>query len=264
MPRREPHPAATSMLKSGSLALLLTLPLPLMSDYSGLDVWLENHYFDSSRGIFPWRELHWFEALSHGGPRSVLFFLVGLNVVTLLLAWLSPATLQQILPPFWRRPRVLGYLLAASLAGPLMVGLLKKTTTHPCPWNLDLYGGQAAFHHLLDPPLFTLSDAGRCFPGGHASGGFALLALVPLLQGKRQLQALLLALGAGFFMGWSRMMQGAHFLSHNLWSAWICWAMVLACYGLIKPWREEGAVLMPSIPVGEEPVMQARTPGTDY
>ncbi|MDQ8036646.1 MAG: phosphatase PAP2 family protein [Pedobacter sp.] len=223
------------ILYKGLLALLLTWPLPLLSEYSGLDVWLEDFFFDMASASFPWRQRYWFEALSHGGLRTLLMLLVALNILALLLALLAPETLRPILSRRWRQPRLLAYLLLASLSGPLIVGLLKQTTARSCPWDLARYGGQLPYHDLWAEPLFNLAEPGRCFPGGHSSGGFALLALVPLLQGRRRCQAAAFALMLGVLMGWSRMMQGAHFLSHNLWSAWVCWAMVILCYAIIRP-----------------------------
>ena len=36
----------------------------------------------------------------------------------------------------------------------------------------------------------------------------------------------------GFAMGWAQMMRGAHFLSHNLWTAWVVWCCNVALYPL--------------------------------
>jgi len=39
-----------------------------------------------------------------------------------------------------------------------------------------------------------------------------------------------LGLAAGLTFSLARMAQGAHFLSHNLWSALVCWVVILALY----------------------------------
>jgi membrane-associated PAP2 superfamily phosphatase len=39
--------------------------------------------------------------------------------------------------------------------------------------------------------------------------------------------------GLGFVLGFGRVMQGAHFLSHQLWTALICWLVMLALYELL-------------------------------
>lgn len=226
---------ANTVLRQGLAILLLTLPLPFLCEYSGLDVWLVNLYFDSATLGFPWRRVAWFEAVMHGGIKTLLVIFLALVIVAFLISLFAPGTLKGILPPFWQRRRVLGYLIVAMLAGPGLIGLLKHNTTHHCPWHLVPYGGQFPYLHLWQEPFFNRTAPGLCFPGGHASGGYALLALVPLLQGRAQMLAWMMALGLGTVMGWSRMMQGAHFLSHNLWSAWVCGAATLLCFALLQP-----------------------------
>ena len=41
--------------------------------------------------------------------------------------------------------------------------------------------------------------------------------------------------GAGMVMGWSQMMRGAHFLSHNVWSAWVVWVFLAVFYAVVPP-----------------------------
>jgi membrane-associated PAP2 superfamily phosphatase len=38
----------------------------------------------------------------------------------------------------------------------------------------------------------------------------------------------------GILMGLSRLVQGAHFLSHVLWSAWFAWALTIALAALLR------------------------------
>ncbi len=84
-----------------------------------------------------------------------------------------------VLALFWgiyrRNARLIVTMLSIGI-GPLVVGLLKATSAHSCPWDLLEYGGKA-----MSFPLFGTTPAfpgpGRCFPGGHASSGFAVMAL---------------------------------------------------------------------------------------
>ncbi|MSP87044.1 MAG: hypothetical protein EXR42_06595 [Methylotenera sp.] len=46
---------------------------------------------------------------------------------------------------------------------------------------------------------------------------------------------LILGLVLGFVMGWAQMMRGAHFMSHNLWTAWLVWMILLAQYLVWPP-----------------------------
>lgn len=216
----------------GWLALLLTLPIPVLSEASGLDIFLENIYYDAQEKTFPLLHSAWFNAIFHNGLRTLLLCIPLAAIYLFVLGLIREKNLS-ILPENWRSVRLPGYLIVATLSGPALVGFLKNHTTHVCPSRLSLYGGPGAYQDIWSSPLFTWSAAGHCFPGGHATAGFAMLAFVPLLEGKNRLAMVGVGLGMGLLMGWSRMMQGLHFLSHNLWSAWICWACILLAYRAI-------------------------------
>lgn len=217
------------------ISLLWLLPLPVAVEATGIDMWLEQSYFDSAQQTFPWRHVWWFNVFLHDGLRSLLVFVAVGIAGMLLLRVLAPEYLEPYLAPERLRPRMLVYLLVAMLAGPLVIALLKQVMARPCPWSLAIFGGEAPYLSVLTPPIFDWHAPGKCFPGAHASGGFGLLAFVPLLSGRRRVLMLAGAVLLGLLMGWTRMMQGAHFLSHNLWSAWICWAATLLSVHLIRP-----------------------------
>lgn len=227
--------AQSAFIRRCWLVLLITWPLPLLAEASGLDVILENYYFSPVIRNFPWRDVFWFNVVAHDGIRTLMVFIATIVLMLLTLSLLAPTHLESLLPPFWRKPRVLAYLLAAVLAGPAIITVLKLATTRQCPWHLSMYGGDAFYSTAWDASLFNWSAPGRCFPGSHASGGFALLGFVPLLAGQRRIFMIFFSLLLGMGMGWTRMMQGAHFLSHNLWSAWVCWAAVLLAYAFFQP-----------------------------
>ena len=82
---------------------------------------------------------------------------------------------------------------------------------------------------------------GRCFPSGHASGGFALLAFHFALRDTDARASrfwLVAALALGTMMGWSQMMRGAHFMSHVVWSAWMEWMFLAVLYRVVPPHPE--------------------------
>ena len=43
------------------------------------------------------------------------------------------------------------------------------------------------------------------------------------------------ALGAGLLLGLAQQMRGAHFMSHTLWTAWICWTVASLSDPLFAP-----------------------------
>jgi membrane-associated PAP2 superfamily phosphatase len=117
----------------------------------------------------------------------------------------------------------------------VVVPAMKRLSGTSCPWELDAFGGNVAYvpHWLL-----TLADGGpgHCFPSGHAVAAFAFLPLY--FQWRRvqpRLARALLAttLIAGVAFGWAQLARGAHFPSHTMWSAWVCWAIgAMAARGL--------------------------------
>lgn len=222
-------------LRRGWWALLWLLPLPLLADASGLDVWLERLFFNAHRQTFPWRHVAWLNLVLHDGLRDALGVVLILLVALLLASWWAPHRLSRFGASPHLRPRLLAYLLLALLSGPLLVAVLKQFSVQSCPWSLAQFGGHARYASLLAGPVFRWHATGKCLPGAHASTGFAMLAFVPVLAGRWRRRALALALLLGLLMGWTRMMQGAHFLSHNLWSAWVCWATTLLCYSWLRP-----------------------------
>lgn len=89
-------------------------------------------------------------------------------------------------------------------------------------------------------PLFAAYPEGqrpdrrqRCFPAGHASGGFALLVLYHLpRRPRRRWPWMFPGLVAGGLTGGYKMVIGDHFLSHTLVTALLAWMLV----GLLARW----------------------------
>ena len=126
---------------------------------------------------------------------------------------------------------VLAMALSTSFVNPL-----KTLTRMHCPWSLSEFGGVEQFSELLGPRAPAVEKGGRCWPGGHAAAGFTLFAFFFVWrdrQPRRARAALVSALLLGGVFSLSRMIQGAHFLSHNLWTALFCWLICLGCYHLL-------------------------------
>lgn len=126
------------------------------------------------------------------------------------------------------------YLFLCMSIVPLTASSMKYVTNTYCPWDISHYGGHQPYVKVLEdyPPDYR--EAGgqpRCFPAGHASGGFALLALFFIAPGYRQkIIALSFALGLGWAMGIYQMMKGAHFFSHTLATMLLAWILCQVIY----------------------------------
>lgn len=206
-----------------SLLLLLWL-----ERFPMLDLRLQALFFDPASGHFPLQNAGWLDLLNH---KLAKYLIVATGVVLGIAGW---------------RRRDYRQLLAVAvmLLATALVSWLKQKSAHSCPWDLQAFGGHASRFGLFDA---VPADAGpgRCFPGGHASAGFSLLALGYWLRPSRPaLARRLFWLGgsAGMLMGLGQMLRGAHFLSHNLWSGWLVWlacCLLFAGHDLLwQPWRQ--------------------------
>lgn len=203
-----------------SLAAMFIL---LLAEPTNIDFFLAHLFYTPELG-FVGRRSYWLENILHDGAKQVVIafsVLAGLGfVASLLVARLAA----------WRRR--LGYLLLAMSLSTAVVPPLKTMTAMHCPWSLTEFGGSETYTPLVSQRAATESP-GRCWPGGHAATGFSLLALYFALRDIRPRTArcalgLALVLGGVFSLG--RMMQGAHFLSHNLWTLLIDWTICCLCY----------------------------------
>ena len=189
-------------------------------DSSGLDLPLAR--LSGGPHGFALQDQWFFIHVLHDGARRLAW---ALALLLCLGVWRPMGVLRAI--PFGRRLQLaLTVLLSVS-----MIGLLKSASNTSCPWSLAEFGGVA--HHVSHwASVFTTDGgSGGCFPAGHASAGFAFVAgyfafrqHAPALA-RRWLVA---ALAVGFMLGVAQQMRGAHFMSHTLWTAWLCWCLAWA------------------------------------
>lgn len=208
---------------------LLALAVILAWDASGLDIAMAR-WFGGTDG-FALRSDWFFVNIAHEGARRLAWLVVlGLT----LCVW-RPVGPLRLLPHGRRVQLVVGILLSLAL-----ISLLKYTSATSCPWDLAEFGGLA--RHVSHWSL-GLADGGpgRCFPAGHASAGFAFLAGYFALRRHAPRAArfwLAGALAAGLLMGLAQQARGAHFMSHTLWTGWLCWTAGwlcdLACTRLLR------------------------------
>lgn len=195
-----------------SAAMLGTL---LLWDLSGLDLTLA--YTTGGAQGFALRD-HWLLAdVLHTGARSLAWSL--LMALCLSVAWpLGP--LRQL--PLNRRVQ----LAASALFASAVISLLKTGSHTSCPWDLHEFGGVARYASHWAGWLGADGGAGQCFPAGHATSGFAFLGGYFAWRGQAPQVArrwAAAALLAGVGLGVAQQLRGAHFMSHTLWTGWLCW-----------------------------------------
>jgi membrane-associated PAP2 superfamily phosphatase len=181
-------------------------------------------FFDASSSNWIGADSWWTNEFLHTGGRWAVR-----GVVALTLIFLIAASVDGRLRP-WQRPAA--YFLVAMVVTIGIVGLLKTLTNIDCPSDLQEFGGAFPYMHLFADRPGALRHA-RCFPAAHASSGYALLALYFVFwERHRALARFGLGLGMtlGLVFGLAQQSRGAHFVSHDLWSAFLAWALSLTLY----------------------------------
>jgi membrane-associated PAP2 superfamily phosphatase len=166
----------------------------------------------------------WARGLLHTGGR---WFVRGVAAATLLI-WGCSFHVSRLRA--WRRPAAYAFL--SMLCATAIVGGLKAVTNVDCPWDLAGFGGDHAYVALFADRPDDLARA-QCFPGAHASSGFALLCFYFGLRDRSRRAAawaLAAAITVGVAFAIGQEARGAHFLSHDLTSAAIVWFTQLAMY----------------------------------
>jgi membrane-associated PAP2 superfamily phosphatase len=216
-----PRPNEKHFWPTVAWVTLVTLGLLLALEVTQIDLWLANLSFDEATRTFPLREHFVTTRIAHDAVKVVstaVFIWIALGV------WKPLGALRRL----DQRARVL--LLGSVVVCLVSVALLKRSSALHCPWGLSIFGGTAPYLRLFDtvPPGWV---RGGCFPAGHAlsafaytGGFFAFLAAAPRIAWIW----LGIVLLVGLFAGISQQLRGAHFLSHTLWTAWLCWTIAAA------------------------------------
>ena len=210
-------------LRWESAAAGIGLLVLLLWEWSGLDLVLTRVY--GSQGGFPWRDAWITRTLLHDGGRALA---VGVMALWLLALWLDRGVDRL------QRLRWIGVALLCLL----LVPALKQFAASSCPWELQEFGGRVAAY----VPHWRLGvrdgGPGHCFPSGHAVAAFAFFAIYFEQRGRRPCAARWWLAGvcvAGVLFGWAQLARGAHFASHTLWSAWLCWLVCVIAQPVTHP-----------------------------
>ncbi|HEY0505466.1 MAG TPA: phosphatase PAP2 family protein [Lysobacter sp.] len=210
------------------LPLAGLLVLAAVSMGLGGDLWLADRVYALQGGHWAWRDAFLTQQVVHRLGRDVDIALW----LGVLLAWCFA-----LRRPAWTHLRMpLAYLLVSTALAMASVAWLKSWSNMDCPWDLLRYGGERPYVGLLAMRPVGLAR-GACFPAGHASGGYAWLALYfffGVVRPRWRWIGLAAGIASGLVFGVSQQLRGAHFLSHDLVTAAICWAVVLACWQVLR------------------------------
>lgn len=202
-------------------ALLLTAVVGIAMTTS-VDIRISDAIFAAGSSAWPLPHAGWTRAAGYEGPKYALIVFA-----LLLIAGLAR---PELLRRFGLERREAAYLIACLAIVPATIGFLRSQSDIVCASQLLRYGGEVAdsLGHFTLARLTANDGLHGCFPSGHASGGFALLALGMLDRKPLTRMTLwLFALLYGSYMGIYQLLRGAHFLSHVVASALI--AQIVVC-----------------------------------
>jgi membrane-associated PAP2 superfamily phosphatase len=191
--------------------------------YSGADQWLAAQIFHINDG-WQWRYNFWLNDVLHVGGRKALALLLSVLVIYTALSYAFA---------WWQRQQraALLYASVTSIIAMAVVAILKHLATLPCPWHVLNLGGDESYIYLHQMFASNLA-AQQCFPAGHASGGFALFSFYFAAKlwsysahNPRSISRawLLPAIVLGLAFGIAQQLRGAHFISHDITAAILCW-----------------------------------------
>ena len=196
----------------------------LLEYFTDWDTDLQEYFFDRPHNrwlIYP--ELH---------KKLSVFFYKGIKTLLSVTALFCLARLalsirqKQLRPdnkPYW-------IMLLSIIFVPALIAGAKYVTNVYCPYQLNIYNGLYPFVRILEsyPTDFIQPKPGRCFPAGHATAGFAFMALFFCFDTpwKRWL-GLALGLAVGWTAALYQMYRGQHFLSHSVFSMIAAFMVIL-------------------------------------
>jgi len=206
------------------VSVLLLVGVILVQEYSGLDMRLQQQFYGADGWLLDNREPVLRFAL-YDLPKAVLEIYCATVLVLLLMGcWVKR------LARFCTRGNV--FVVVCLLLVPAFISVGKQETHVHCPFQYQEFGGPIAYTTLLQAN--KTPQNGRCFPAGHASGGFALLLFMMIAATRRrQMLALAGAMTMGWSMGGYQMLNGRHFLSHTLATMLIAWILILVVHLLL-------------------------------
>ena len=227
-----------ALLKDFLVPLALLVALTVLIGATGADLIVEKCFYVAGSG-WVYSELGIWKFLYDFG-RIPAMAIAALSFVLLVAGFFSARA-------YLYRKCALFFLLLYLLGPGLLVNtVLKEQWGRPRPRQIQLFGGDMAFH-----PAWERGEqgTGRSFPSGHAAAGFYLLSpFFVLRKSSREWANAFLSAGIGYgsLMGIARMVQGGHFLSDILW-AWGCvYLMGVLLYYLLR--LDKGSLLPPKAP----------------
>ncbi len=202
---------------------ILFIVTVLIFEFTKLDLYIQSYFYN-------FQEKHWLiqknetlKFIFYSGFKKLFIFI---SIIFLVLFFLSFFKKYKLLN---RYKKGLSIVVLSMMFVPALA-IFKNYTNMPCPYDVVTFGGKYPKLKLLEsyPKDFAQKTKLRCYPAGHATMGFSLMALYFLFKTARAKNiALVFGVMAGVLTGGYKMLAGHHFLSHTLATMILAWLVIL-------------------------------------
>lgn len=213
---REPRSRPRFNWQLGLLLPSVTLVVLAFILTGELDMKIASWIYAAGGDAWIYKNGFWTETVIHKLGRNLTY----LGVLSLL----ALVALSYVSPRIGPKRRPLAWLIVAIVLSTGIVSIVKRYSGLDCPWSIWGLGGSNPYITLFDLRPMTSG----CFPSGHASGGYAWLALYFFFLEacpRYRWKGLAVGLCVGLLFGIGQQLRGAHFLSHDVITALVCWTV---------------------------------------
>lgn len=198
---------------------MIGLLVVLAWDASGWDIAVAK-MMGNTQGFYL-ADSYFLSAYLHTGARNASLVLAAALIGSTIRPW-------GIFKTFSRRELL--WAIVTTLLCALLVSAIKRFSHTSCPWDMEWFGG--TIRYVSHWSRESDGGPGNCFPAGHASSAFAFVPYYFLFafasrptNNKRATTWLIGVCTLGMLLGFVQQLRGAHFTSHTLWTAWLCWSV---------------------------------------
>ena len=187
---------------------------------------IANFWFELEGNAWTLKE-HWLtQTLIHKWGHHVSIFIYLVVIVLYLVSMKSPK-----LKPY---NFGLKYLVISLPVATLSISALKLVISVDCPWHIVDFGGVRNYEFWYKSLFYsTQENISHCFPSGHASSAYTYFALYFFCKYYFKNYAkltLITVILVGLVFGFAQQLRGAHYVSHDLTAALLCWLISLAIW----------------------------------
>jgi membrane-associated PAP2 superfamily phosphatase len=192
------------------LAFIGLIGISIFNLYPNIDLICANYFYNTHEKLFYLKNSWWLEKFIHIYVKYSIIAFVIISYIFIIYNYKKNSIKNIIIS------------ICVTILIPLIISLLKKLSSHACPWDLTLYGGT---QELISWWQYAPNAFGKCFPAGHASTGLCVMGISVMFYSINDIKKArffyIFGIVAGLVLGVSQQARGAHFLSHTLASIYI-------------------------------------------